>query len=271
VERFGGRSRAAGALAELVGTAIVLFTLVSARVMVWDLERPVAARVPSPSARVTVVAVMTGLAILAVVRSPLGRLSGGHLNPAVTLAFALQGMVAPFELVSYPIAQCVGAVLGAAGATFAWGEAADLPHVARGVTSPAPDWSWLPAIVVEATFVMVLLLVTFEVLSRRSMLRSASLVVPTVLVVGVSLLARRSGAGFNPARALGPDIAAGRFPGLAIYLVGPIIGAALASLLWSGIRRAAILTPKLDHRSGYPCFFLHCRLHGDAVESAPSG
>jgi len=255
------RWRLAAPLAELAGTAIIVFSLVSARVVAWHPDSPLAQAVRSSSGRIGATALMTGLAIVAVVRSPIGRLSGGHFNPVVTLAFGLQGLVHPFELVAYPIAQCGGAVIGAVGATAAWGRAADLPHVARGVTRPAAGWAFPAAAVLEAAFVALLLVVAFVVLSRHSMLRTASLVVPGVLTVGVTLLARRSGAGFNPARVIGPDVAAHRYPALAVYLVGPLAGAAVASLAWSRIGRHPVLTPKLDHQPGYPCFFRHCRLH----------
>lgn len=255
------RWRFAAPLAELAGTAVVLFVLVSARVVAWAPDSPVAHRVTSAADRTLIVAVVTGLSIVGVARSPIGRLSGGHLNPAVTIAFGLQGMVAPFELVAYPLAQCAGAVLGAAAATAAWGTSADLPHVVRGVTQPGSGWTQVAATGAEVLFVALLVLVAFTVLSRRSMLRTASFVVPAVLAVGVAVFARRSGAGFNPARAIGPDIVAHRYPELGVYLVGPLTGALVASLLWSWLGRHPILTPKLDHHPSYPCFFRHCRLH----------
>ena len=109
------RWRMVSPIAELAGTTIVIAVLVSARVVAWHPESPVGERVHGTSGRIAIVAGVTGLAIVAVARSPLGRLSGAHLNPAVTIGFGLQGMVAPFELVAYPIAQSVGAVVGAVG------------------------------------------------------------------------------------------------------------------------------------------------------------
>ena len=109
------RWRLAAPVAELVGAATVIFVLVTARVVAWHPESPVAERITTPAGRIAFVAIVTAGAIVAVARSPLGRLSGAHLNPAVTLGFGLQGMVAPFELIAYPIAQCSGAVLGALG------------------------------------------------------------------------------------------------------------------------------------------------------------
>lgn len=241
--------------------ALVMGVLVSARVLAWHPDSPIAEHLGGTSGRVAFVAIVTALAIVAVARSPIGRLSGAHLNPAVTIGFALQGMVAPFELVTYPIAQVGGAVLGAVVARSAWGGAADLPHVVRGVTQPAEGWTTAAVLVVEALVTMVLILAAFAVLSRHSTVRIASFVVPGTLAIAVCVFARRTGAGFNPARILGPDVAAGQYPFATAYLVASLAGAAAASVLWSTLSGRAILTPKLDHHPRYPCFFRQCRLH----------
>jgi hypothetical protein len=139
----------------------------------------------------------------------------------------------------------------------------------RGVTEPAPGWSSVAVVGVEALAVAVILLVAFTVLSRHSTLRSASLVVPATLVAALCLLARRTGGGLNPARVLGPDVAAGRFPAIGVYLVGPLLGAGVASAVWSWRAERHILTPKLDHHPRYPCFFSHCRLHPTGSAAGP--
>jgi aquaporin Z len=259
------RWRVVSPLAELAGTAIVIGVLVSARVVAWHPDSPVAERVHGTSGRIAIVAGLTGLTIVAIARSPLGRLSGAHLNPAVTVGFGLQGMVAPFELVAYPIAQVGGAVLGAITAREAWGRSADLPHVARGVAQPGEGWTTTAVLGGEALVTALLLFIAFAVLSRHSTLRSASFVVPGALVAAVCVFAQRTGAGFNPARVLGPDVSAGRFPGIGTSLVGTFAGAGLASLVWRLVVRRTVLTPKLDHHPGYPCFFRLCRLHPTAV------
>ena len=256
--------RVVSSAAELAGTAIVVAVLVSARVVAWHPDSPVGEWVHGASGRIAVVAGITGLAIVAVARSPLGRLSGAHLNPAVTIGFGLQGMVAPFELVAYPIAQIGGAVFGAVAAREAWGASADLPHVVRGVTQPDDGWTTSAVLGGEVLTTAVLLLVAFAVLSRHSTLRSASFVVPGALVAAVCIFAQRTGAGFNPARVLGPDVSAGRFPEIGTYLVAPLLGACLASAVWRVLVRRNVLTPKLDHHPRYPCYFRHCRLHPPA-------
>jgi glycerol uptake facilitator-like aquaporin len=254
--------RVVAPLAELVGVAGVMAVLVTARVIAWHPDSPVEDHLHATSARIAFVAVVTALVIVAVARSPLGRLSGAHLNPAVTIAFGLRGMVAPFELVAYPIAQVTGAVLGAVLAREAWGDAADLPHVARGVAQPGAGWSSAAVLLAEALVTLVLLLTAFLVLSRHSTVRLASFLVPGVLALAVCVFARRTGAGFNPARILGADVAAGQYPAVGAYLAASLVGSCLAAATWPLVSARAILTPKLDHHPRYPCYFRRCRLHG---------
>src|SRR3954451_614650 len=253
--------RSVAPLAELVGVAIEMAVLVSARVLAWHPDSPVEHHVRGASGRIAFVAIVTGLAIVAVARSPLGRLSGAHLNPAVTIAFALRGMLAPFELVTYPIAQVVGAVLGAVAAQHAWGDAADLPHVVRGVAQPGGGWGAATVLVAEALVAVALLVGAFAVLSRHSTVRLASFVVPALLALAVCVFARRTGAGFNPARVLRPDVAAAQYPAVGASLVASLLGSAAAAALWPRLSLGTILTPKLDHHPRYPCFFRRCQLH----------
>ena len=170
-------------------------------------------------------------------------------------------MVAPFELVTYPIAQVVGAVLGAVAAQHAWGDAADLPHVVRGVAQPGGGWGAATVLVAEALVTVALLVAAFAVLSRHSTVRLASFVVPALLALAVCVFARRTGAGFNPARVLGADVAAGHYPAVGAYLVASLLGSAAAAALWPRLCLGTILTPKLDHHPRYPCFFRRCQLH----------
>ena len=73
---------------------------------------------------------------------------------------------------------------------------------------------------------MVLLVAAFAVLSRHSTVRLASVIVPGLLALAVCMFARRTGAGFNPARVLGPDVAAGQYPAVGVYVVASLLGPA---------------------------------------------
>ena len=129
---------------ELLGTAFLVFIALSAVTLGFGSGSPLAAVLPSSSAR----RLMTGLILAAsgplVALSPLGKLSGAHLNPALSLAFWLQGKMHPHDLVGYLTSQLLGAVLGAGLAVLIWRERAARVH--NAVTAPGmgyPLWSVL--------------------------------------------------------------------------------------------------------------------------------
>ena len=106
--------------AEFAGTAVMLFVGVSAVAFMWAPGSPVPV-VPSPALRRLLTGVMFAGGATAVVYSPLGQISGGHINPAVTLAFWKMGKVPTRVAVIYVVAQFAGAFLGAYAAGLAWG------------------------------------------------------------------------------------------------------------------------------------------------------
>jgi aquaporin Z len=120
--------------AELLGTAILLFGGLSAVSLNFGRGSPVAQQIPSVSLRLLVTGLLfAGVGSLVAV-SPLGRLSGGHINPAVTIAFWLTRHVHPHDLAGYVLSQLTGAVLGVLALRLVWGRNAD--SVRDGLTRP---------------------------------------------------------------------------------------------------------------------------------------
>ena len=106
---------------ELLGTALLLAGGLSAVFLDFGPGSPVARAVPSISLRFLLTGtVFAGTGSL-VALSPVGRLSGAHLNPAVTIAFYLQRKVHVHDLLGYVAAQLLGALVAAAGLRLAWG------------------------------------------------------------------------------------------------------------------------------------------------------
>src|ERR1700742_3483361 len=92
--------------AEFVGTALLLFAVVTAKDWIVRAGPPLSER----WIRVALVGLVAGLVVIAVARSPLGRRSGAHLNPAVTLGLAAQRSVGAADLLGYPAAQAARAI-----------------------------------------------------------------------------------------------------------------------------------------------------------------
>src|SRR5258706_2340062 len=122
--------------AELTGTAVLLFAIVTARY--WAIRGG-----PPWSDRAITIAIIgmaAGLAVLGVAVSPLGRRSGAHLNPAVTIGLWLQKVTSRADLAGYCTAQIAGGIAGVVAAR-AWGAQVARPPVHWAVIAPA---AWMP-------------------------------------------------------------------------------------------------------------------------------
>lgn len=237
--------------AELIGTLMLVFS-VAIIVSVHSAE----------GLGVTDFAVigLVHLFVLMLLIHSLGGASGAHFNPAVTIALLVgRADLAP-DAVIYILVQLVGAILGAllakallkdegAGVNYGALAIADAPlaePAAPGVPAPAtgPDWlggSALGGLVVEAlgTFTLMWAIMAM-VVNPRGERHWAGFVIGSALGLAVMLFAPLTGAGFNPARWLGPALAGGEWGDAWVFVLGPILGAVLALLLYTAI----VLTPQ---------------------------
>ena len=122
---------------ELLGTAFLVFIAVSAVTFNLGLGSPLAVVLPNSSARRLITGLLLAGSGSLVAISPLGKLSGAHLNPAVSLAFWLQGKMHQHDLVGYMASQFLGAALDAGLAVLIWRQRAASVH--NGVTTPGLD------------------------------------------------------------------------------------------------------------------------------------
>ncbi len=218
-------SLAGAALAELIGTFMLLFFGVGAVSAVVNFQGT------TDVAGLVGIALGFGLAILAAVYA-FGHVSGAHLNPAVTLSFLVTRKTPGSAAVAYIVAQLVGAVLGvlAVQAVF---EAAT-----EGVTRPGTGVGAGQALLAEFILGFVLVMVVHgTAVDDRSEGPSAGLAVGFVIAAGHLALVPVTGASFNPARSFGSALVAGDLGDLWIYVVGPIAGGIVAALLYDRLLR----------------------------------
>jgi aquaporin Z len=148
-----------------------------------------------------------------------GRVSGGHFNPAVTLAAVFDGRIDVLNAILYVIAQCVGAVAASFAILLILSkDIVDLTRNGPGVG----DWQAFGAEVILTT---ILVGVIMTVTRRQSAL--APLVISLTLVMIHFAAIPISGAGVNPARTLGPAIVVGNYSKVWIYLTAPMLGGLL--------------------------------------------
>ncbi len=147
-----------------------------------------------------------------------GVVSGGHFNPAVTIAALADKRIDVANAVVYIVAQVAGGIAAALvlGAIF------DQATVQSVITKPGDGITDAEAVVLEALFTAVFLAVILTVTRRTA--AYAAFVIPAALVVIHFALVPFTGSSVNPARSIGPALVGGDVTSLWIYLVGPIVG-----------------------------------------------
>ena len=176
------------------------------------------------------ISLVFGLIIMAMIYAG-GHLSGAHYNPAVTVAFTIGRHFPPREAVSYIVAQLVGASAGALLLLAAWPDkpahlGATVPSVAVGT-----------ALVYEIVLTMFLMFVITAVATdTRAVGAAAAIAIGGTVALDALFGGPITGASMNPARSIGPALASGTWTDLWIYVVGPVIGAALGVLGYTAVR-----------------------------------
>jgi MIP family channel proteins len=164
----------------------------------------------------------------------IGRYSGSIINPAITLAAASANLLRKELVVPYLLFQMTGGIL--AGLTLRLMFLSLGNSTKLGSTILAGSISPDLGIALEAIGTFVLSSSALIATIRIRQPRYQALLVGTTLFVLILLIGPLTGAGFNPARSLGPSLASGYFPDFYVYIVGPIIGATLAGVLFRSYR-----------------------------------
>src|SRR6059058_5581539 len=175
---------------------------------------------------IVAVALANGLAI-GIMVSNLGHISGGHFNPAITLAFVLARRITAKLAAVYWLAQFAGALAAALLLRAIFLHQATLasaPHVV-GVT----QWRGL-LLEIVMTFFLVWAVWATAVDPRGAFKSIAGLAIGLTITIDVFVGGPVTGAAMNPARAFGPELASNTWTGWWIYWVGPIVGGLVAAL-----------------------------------------
>jgi aquaporin Z len=165
-----------------------------------------------------------GLGLLAAIFA-VGHVSGGHFNPAVTLAMVIDRRMPPLDVAGYVIAQIAGGIVAAyAVVASTWGEAAQAATFINNGPGMQGEIgkSFLLETILTAIFVLVILV------STRSQPASAPFAIGWTLTVVHFAGVPFTGLSVNPARSIGPAIAAGTYDALWVFIVAPLAGAVIA-------------------------------------------
>jgi len=242
-------------LAEFAGTALMLFFGVSAVSFLWGAGSPVPVNWNPVIHRLLSAMLFAGGAT-AVVYSPLGQRSGGHLNPAITLAFWKAGKVPTRDAVIYGVVQLVGGLLGAYAAGAALGP--QTASVRFAATLPGPGYSLAGVLAVEIFVTFLLVFTIFACVNKPRLAPKSGLIAGILMSILVTMGAPVSGASLNPARTFGPAVMSSSYHALWIYFAGPGLGALLAVAAYRGQWGPDVVCAKLFHTASYPCPFETC-------------
>ena len=177
----------------------------------------------------TAAVVAPGLMVLAMIYT-IGELSGAHLNPAVSVAFAARGNFPWRRVPGYVVAQLAGAVAAAGLLRGLFGTPGAL-----GATMPGPGISAAQALVIEIVLTFGLMTVILGTSSgARNVGHNAAIAIGGYIALAGLWASPVSGASMNPARSLGPAVVGGNLHDVWIYIAGPLAGGLLAvALAWA--------------------------------------
>jgi aquaporin Z len=206
-------------LAEFFGTFVLVFGGTTAIVAAIRADAPALVVIPFAF----------GLALLAGLYA-FGEVSGGHFNPAVSLALFLDGRIGAIDLIGYWVGQFAGAIVASLLLLLATSKA----NVAATATTPSTNGA---AFVMEVAFTAIFVVVILQATRSDVYGGTALIAIPLGLAVTQFAAIPFSGASVNPARTLGPAVVGDVWTGIWIYFLGPATGATIAWLVHTVVVR----------------------------------
>jgi len=176
-----------------------------------------------------------------------GHISGGHFNPAVSLGLAVGRKFPWMEVLPYWAAQLVGGLIAAGVIRIVFPTAIGKTLVSDAiVNAPGAGVSSGVAVILEiiATFLFLLVILTVATDTRapwNGVL--APVAIGMFIFTAATVVGPISGGSFNPARSLAPAIIAGEWGNVWIYIVGPLVGGAIAGAVHLYFRSTEPVTP----------------------------
>ena len=228
---------------EMIGTGMLLLGGLSLVILMFGAGSPMEQWIPSVVLRRIITSFLFGCVGATIALSVVGKVSGAHINPAVTFGFWMMKKMDGKTAASYVLAQLAGAFLGCLPLLL-WGAMGR--SIDFGATVPGASYSLEAAMMGEAATTFGLVAALFVFIAFRRLRPFTPFMVPFLYAVMVPLEADISGTSTNPARTFGPSIISGRWDGWWVYWLGPLIGAVIAIVVCSRFTRR-IEVAKLYH------------------------
>ena len=205
---------------EAIGVALLLFFGLSIVIFNWGEGSVIARLIPFETIRTGLTGFLFGCVGCLVSLSPVGKISGAHINPAVSLAFWLRGKMQTYTMIGYIVSQMIGAVLGCLPLLF-WGEQGS--SIQYAITLPGKS-GLLYAFICEVFATGCLIFYLHIFIGRKNLRNYTPYGIPFLYCFLNLLVASYSGDSTNPARSFGPAAITGNFAYYWIYWAGPASG-----------------------------------------------
>jgi aquaporin Z len=241
---------------ELLGTAFHIFVGLSAVTFDSGSGSPLAGVFLDRGVRQLITGLLFAGSRSLVAISPIGKLSGAHINPSISLAFWLQGKMHCHDLAGYIAGQFLGAAFGAELVVLLWRDRAASVH--NGITIPGAGYPIWSVFLAEMGFTCLLVLAIFLFVCSHRLMRWTPLMTWMLGTLMTWQVAPIFGLSLNPARSFGPALVSWFWRDQWLYYLASPIGAMLAVVLFHCFRLVGIndvLTAKIFHAPRYRCIF----------------
>lgn len=237
--------------------SLFMFSTCSFATLLQHPASPVRHFVISGIVRRALMGLAIGATMIALIMSPWGKQSGGHINPAMTFAFYRLGKICHWDALFYAVAQFSGATSGVALATFLLRGAPGDGTVRYAVTAPGV-YGAAVAFAAELAISFILMITVLLVTNHERLARYTPYFVGSLYAVNITFETPLSGMSMNPARTFGPAVYGGYWHTLWIYFIAPTVGMLAAAETFLRIRRGvAPHCAKLHHANDERCIFHH--------------
>ena len=248
-------------LMEATELGVFMISACAFTVLLFHPGSPIASLVRDGIPKRLLMGLAMGSTAIAIIFSPIGKRSGAHFNPSVTLTFLRLGKVEPWDAGFYIVAQFAGAVAGVAIATLLLGRALAAPTVNYAATLPGSRGALL-AFAAEVAISFVLMSVVLRVSNTKKLARWTGLFAGALVATYITFESPISGMSMNPARTFGSAFGAQVWMSLWIYFIAPPLGMLAAAETYQRMTAGrAIACAKLHHHNNSRCIF-RCNFEG---------
>jgi aquaporin Z len=214
---------------------------------------PVRLAIPNSQIRLIIMGLSMGVTATLIIYSPMGKLSGAHMNPAISLVFFRLGKLRSMDTFFYIVFQLAGGTLAVSAMAALLGDMFQRIPVNYIITIPGNQGP-VVALLTEATMAFGMMLMVLLISNHPRFSRFTGVIAGILVSVFLIVSADISGFSINPARTLASAIPAWQFPSVWIYLTAPLIGMFAAAELYN-LFQAKVNCGKLHHSASYTCIF----------------